>query len=80
MSDRSHATPPVAAFPDAAGLLTDAEVRDILGISKQTLRAIRRSGALPYVQVRRHVRYRRADVQAYILAHRFGGPHSRRTT
>lgn len=57
----THATPP---------LLTTDQVADLLGIQVQTLESWRytKRYALPFVKVGRSVRYRPADVDAFIEA------------
>lgn len=57
-------------------LLTTEEAADHLGLSVQTLCNWRAKGAspLPWVKVGRYVRYKLADLEAYIAAHTQGGP------
>jgi excisionase family DNA binding protein len=53
-----------------ANLLCEREVASILGISTRTLQQWRFRGIhLAYVKIGRLVRYRRADVEKYIVAH-----------
>ena len=56
-------------------LLTPRDVADLLGVTIQTLAVWRCEGryALPYVKAGRLVRYRRADVDAFIAAQRRAG-------
>lgn len=49
-------------------LLTTDEVADELVVSARTVRRIAATGAIPVVQVGRAVRFRPADIEAYIAA------------
>lgn len=51
-------------------LLTTQDVAELLGKSERTVEDGRRPGrynGLPFVRVGRHIRYRRHDVEQYIL-------------
>lgn len=51
----------------ARSLMTATQVARILGVSTETLRKWRaRRMCLPYVRVGRHIRYRAADVAAFV--------------
>lgn len=49
-------------------LLSDAEVADVLGVSRTTARRLRYDGALPTVRVGALARVRASDLAAYIAA------------
>lgn len=55
-------------------LLTPAEVAEMLGVQEQTLTAWRARGryGLPYIKIGRRIRYRRADVEAWLQERTFG--------
>jgi len=55
-------------------LLTDDQAAALLGIKPQTLAAWRMTGryALPYLRVGRCVRYRPADIEAWLTSRRVG--------
>lgn len=60
---------------ESSRLLTPQEVGRILGVSPETLntwRATKRYD-LPYVKTGRLVRYRRRDVEAFIVSRTVGG-------
>ena len=69
--DRSH--PDVAETILATGrLLTEVEVAAALSVSVATLRSWRtRGGKVPFVRIGAAVRYRPADVEAYISGHTY---------
>lgn len=55
----------------AAGLLTETQTAEILGVSVRRLRALRYRGDGPaYVKTARRVRYAREDVLAYLATRR----------
>lgn len=62
--------PTSIGLDDPEQLLTPAKVAAILGIAEETLTAWRCTGRqpLPFVKVGRLIRYRRADLTAYLLA------------
>ena len=47
-------------------LLTDQELRELLGISRTTLWRLRKQGGLPFGKVGRSYRYRKAEVLRWI--------------
>jgi hypothetical protein len=68
---KSNQTPerPIPADPDAALLPMEAAL--LLGLSPRTLEGFRFKGeGPPYFRIRRGIRYRRADIVAWIEARR----------
>jgi excisionase family DNA binding protein len=65
-------TPGAASAPPSVVLLTPENAGRLLGIPKQTLAAWRcnRRVNLPYVKVGRHIRYRLADLLAFVESNR----------
>ena len=65
-TDEAHASERAndAAGPIESYLLTDAEARVLLGLSRATLVRLRKSGRIPYVLITdgRNFRYRRSDL------------------
>ena len=60
-----------------APLLSSADVAELLDVSMRTLEFWRYAGKGPaYVKVGKRVRYRPADVEAYLEAQRQGGDAS----
>jgi DNA-binding transcriptional MerR regulator len=60
-----------------APLLSSADVAKVLDVSQRTLEFWRSAGIGPaYVKVGKRVRYRPADVEAYVEAQRQGGDAS----
>ena len=60
-----------------APLLSSADVAELLDVSERTLEFWRYAGKGPaYVKVGKRVRYRPADVEAYLEAQRQGGDAS----
>ena len=52
---------------DVPELMTAQQVAHLLGVSTETLRKWRaKRKCLPYVRVGRHIRYRAADVAAFV--------------
>jgi|Deesub1362B_J571_1020462.scaffolds.fasta_scaffold58691_1 predicted site-specific integrase-resolvase len=52
-------------------LLTEKEAAEFLGIARGTLANYRSAGkGPPYVKIEGTIRYRKADLEAYIEAHR----------
>lgn len=47
-------------------LLTDTQLREMLGVSRTTLWRLRRHSQLPYGKVGREYRYRKSEVLAWI--------------
>jgi excisionase family DNA binding protein len=67
--DRSAEAAPGAAFGDRSGvrpLLTDVEVAGILAVQSDTVRRWAASGELPCVRLGRLLRFRAANVDAWI--------------
>lgn len=59
--------------PGDAELLTDADVSRLFAIKPGTLRALRHRGQIPFVRLGgRIIRYRRAELDAWIAAHAVG--------
>ena len=54
----------------AFGLLTIPEVADLLKISVPTLRRLQRHRQIPFIKVGGCVRFRKTDVEAYVLQRR----------
>jgi len=52
-------------------LLTRKEVLGIFRVSEQCLNSWMRQGLLPFVKVRRTVRFKRSDVASFIETHTF---------
>jgi excisionase family DNA binding protein len=53
------------------GLMSEFQAADYLGISYENLkRSLRYNGLITYVKFRKSVRYRKADLDAYINKHR----------
>lgn len=65
-------TPGATMAPPSVVLLTPENAARVLGIPKQTLAAWRctKRVRLPYVKVGRHIRYRLADLMAFIESQR----------
>jgi excisionase family DNA binding protein len=57
---------------DLPKMLTSAEVRDILGVSRPTLRVLIESGQLPASKVGAHYRFDPREVDRYLLRGRVG--------
>jgi excisionase family DNA binding protein len=56
-------------------LLHDGQVAELLGVKRQTLatwRSTKRYADLRYLQIGRTIRYRRADVDAFLEKHLVG--------
>lgn len=73
MSASSITAMPVAAVPVLEKLLDTFEVAEILGVSPDWVRAHsngNRQPALPSVSLGKLIRFRRADVEAFIEAQR----------
>jgi hypothetical protein len=62
----------MSALPNELRALTEAETCAALGICRNSLRALRRSGVLPYFTVGRAIRYQATAVQAFMEN---GGPY-----
>jgi len=58
---------PAPRIDTAAPLLRGSDVAALLGISERTLRRLIRAGEIPFVQLGRSVRFRRIDVDHYLL-------------
>lgn len=52
------------------GWLNTDDVGKIIGVSPRTLQAYRDKGMIPYSKIGRTVRYRRRDVERFMLNHR----------
>lgn len=65
-------TPGAVSAPPSVVLLTPDSAAKLLGIPKQTLAAWRcnKRVNLPYIKVGRHIRYRLADLLAFIESNR----------
>jgi predicted DNA-binding transcriptional regulator AlpA len=74
----SSADNPTLRFPSAFDLLTQMETAELIKYSPRSLEGLRRKGeGPPYVKLSaRSIRYRRADVLAWIEAHLVNGPSS----
>ncbi len=55
---------------DQEELLTDAELRQFLGVSRTTLWRLRKNGGLPFGRVGRAYRYRKSEVLAWLKRNR----------
>jgi hypothetical protein len=62
----STTTNAAAAVPDAAALLTAAQVRAVAQIGETLLAQLEKRGLLIPVRIGRVVRYKRSDVEAFI--------------
>lgn len=49
-----------------APLLTEAHAATYLGLSRQTLHAMRKRGAIPYIRYERAIRYRQEDLDDWL--------------
>jgi len=67
---RTSVQAPLPATPQSGRLLTTAETAELLGISKSSLYGLRYVGeAPPAVKVGSRLRWRRADVEAWMEQH-----------
>lgn len=67
-------TPGPSATPEAPTLACNArEAARMLSIGTRTLWTLTASGAIPVVRIGRAVRYRRADLEAFLAARMTGG-------
>lgn len=58
-------------------LLTDAQLRELLGVSRTTLWRIRKHAGLPFGRIGRSYRYRKAEVLKWIAENsERSGPHT----
>jgi excisionase family DNA binding protein len=57
---------PSIGIPEGAALVTPPQTRTYLQVSMTTLRKLARDGALRPIGIGRALRYRRADIEAYV--------------
>ena len=50
--------------------ITESELAEMLSISKSTLHKLREDGVIPYVLISSCIRYRKVDIDAWILKKR----------
>jgi excisionase family DNA binding protein len=62
--------PPGGDFPDR--LLTAAEVGEFLQVSSRWVLDAARRNAIPHIRLGRYVRFRRVDIEAWLLDQRRG--------
>ncbi len=68
MARASHSSLPILTDPDS--LLTEVQAATLLGFSVRTLQGWRLRGGGPrIIKVGRAVRYKRADLEAWVEAH-----------
>ncbi|MCC7537469.1 MAG: helix-turn-helix domain-containing protein [Deltaproteobacteria bacterium] len=71
---------PTATSPGVAAplvLLTFAEAARMLRVSQMTIRRLVERGLLPCCRVARRVRFRMADIEAYVAEHMRGGSNDK---
>jgi excisionase family DNA binding protein len=61
---------------DMTQLFNQREAAEILSLSEQTVRRLTREGRLPAVRIGASVRYRDADLEAFIETHAVAATHA----